>query len=49
MDGAKPTTDTIDNPKGCDRQASCLDRILCVSIGGPSRNEDPGGSKILAE
>ena len=49
MDGAKPITDTIDNPKDCDRQASCLDRILRVSVKGPSRNENPGSSKILAE
>ena len=49
MDGAKAATDTIDNPRGCGRQASCMGRSFSEKRGGPCRNDNPGNSRIIAE
>ena len=47
MDGAKLVTDMTGNPKGCGRKASGMGRTQCESTAGPSRNENPGVSRII--
>ena len=49
MHGAKLATDTLDDRKICGRQAFCSGRSMSARIYGPTRIEDPGGSRILAE
>ena len=43
MEGTKLATDTLDC-ESSGREASCVGRSLCVSRGGPRRNEDPAES-----
>ena len=47
MEGTKLGTDTLDCASS-GRGASCMDRSLCVSRGGPCRNEDPAESSNIA-
>jgi hypothetical protein len=49
MDGAKLVTDTTGFLKECGRQALCLGRSISAKRCGPSTNENPGGSRILAQ
>ena len=48
MDGAKSFTDTADIRKDCGRQAFCLGRSFSERRSEPNRNENPGGSRIIA-
>ena len=48
MDGVKPVTDTVDNCKVSGRQAFCKGRSFSERKDEPYRNENPGGSRILA-
>ncbi len=48
MEGAKSITDTVDFRKKCGRQAFYLGRSVSGKMHGPSRNENPGGSRIIA-
>ncbi len=49
MDGAKSVTDTLDSPKGCDRQVFREGRSVFERKHGPCENKNPGGSRIIAE
>ena len=49
MDGAKPIADTVDRPQDGGRQAFHLGRSASERMCGPSGNEDPGGSRNIAE
>ena len=48
MDGAKSVTDTADNRKVSGRQAFYLDKSFFERRSEPNRNENPGGSRIIA-
>jgi len=48
MDGAKLVADTVDLRKECGKSASYLGRSIPVKEYRPDKNENPGGSKILA-
>jgi len=48
MDGAKSVTDTTDLCKECGRQAFCLGESIFERRCEPCRNENPGGSRIIA-
>ena len=48
MDGAKSVTDTVDISNDCGRQAFCKSRSILERVCGFCRNENPGGSRIIA-
>lgn len=49
MDGAKSVTDTADLLRECDRQAFREGKSFPVRGNEPRGNENPGGSRNLAE
>ncbi len=48
MDGAKSATDTVDILWNCGREASCLGKSTSERRCELCRNENPGGSRIIA-
>ena len=48
MDGAKLVADTVDLSNECGRQASWLGRSMFEKMCGPTRIENPGGSRNRA-